>query len=77
MTRKTGGSAKWTGAIALDEIALAVPASWKKPRNVFFNSMSDLFHPDVPVDFIHKVWNVKTPSLVRDVSLFTLARETM
>jgi protein gp37 len=58
LTRKTGGRAKWTGAIALDEKALAVPVSWKKPRNIFVNSMSDLFHPDVPVDFIRKVWNV-------------------
>ncbi len=56
LTRKTGGRAKWTGTITLDEKALGVPASWKKPRNVFVNSMSDLFHPDVPVDFIRKVW---------------------
>ncbi|MGO6798364.1 DUF5131 family protein [Rhizobium ruizarguesonis] len=57
LTRKTGGRAKWTGAITLDEKALAIPSSWKKPRNVFVNSMSDLFHPDVPVDFIYKVWD--------------------
>lgn len=58
LTRKTGGRAKWTGKLFLDERALATPIGWSKPRNVFVNSMSDLFHPDVPIDFIRKVWNV-------------------
>jgi protein gp37 len=58
LTRKSGGRAKWTGAIHLDEGALRVPISWSRPRNVFVNSMSDLFHPDVPVSFIRKVWSV-------------------
>ena len=56
LTRKTGGRAKWTGKLYLDEKALSVPGTWSKPRNVFVNSMSDLFHPDVPVWFIRKVW---------------------
>lgn len=56
LTRKSGGRAKWTGAISLDEKALAIPSTWSKPRNVFVNSMSDLFHPDVPADFVRKVW---------------------
>lgn len=56
LTRKSGGRAKWTGALTLDEKALALPASWVRPKNVFVNSMSDLFHPDVPVDFVKKVW---------------------
>lgn len=57
LTRNSGGRAKWTGAISLDENALAIPSTWKKPKNVFVNSMSDLFHPDVPTDFVRKVWN--------------------
>ncbi len=56
LTRKTGGRAKWTGKISLDEKALLIPATWTKPRNIFVNSMSDLFHPDVPVAFVRKVW---------------------
>lgn len=58
LTRKSGGRAKWTGALVLDESALQVPMGWSRPRNVFVNSMSDLFHPNVPVDFISKVWSV-------------------
>src|SRR5436190_21550149 len=41
--------------LTLHESALALPASWKKPRRVFVNSMSDLFHPDVPLEFIRSV----------------------
>ncbi|NVK83522.1 MAG: phage Gp37/Gp68 family protein [Cytophagia bacterium] len=35
---------------------LDTPYKWKKPKVVFVNSMSDLFHPDVPLDFIKKVF---------------------
>ncbi len=34
------------------------PLHWKKPRMVFVNSMSDLFHEDVPDEFIDKVFAV-------------------
>jgi protein gp37 len=58
LTRKSGGRTKWTGAISLDESALLIPQKWKKPRNIFVNSMSDLFHPAVPNEFVRKVWDV-------------------
>jgi protein gp37 len=35
---------------------LGDPAKWRKPRMVFVNSMSDLFHPRVPSEFINDVW---------------------
>jgi len=37
---------------------LNIPFTWKKPKVVFVNSMSDLFHPDVPVEFIKSVFAV-------------------
>src|SRR6187402_1953536 len=55
LTRKSGGRPKWTGKIYLDRKALAIPETWSKSRRVFVNSMSDLFHSDVPVDFIADV----------------------
>jgi protein gp37 len=58
LTRKSGKRAVWTGKIRLDEASLAIPKSWSKPRKVFVNSMSDLFHEEVPVKFIAKVWAV-------------------
>lgn len=35
---------------------LALPLRWKKPRRIFVNSMSDLFHADVPDAFVHDVF---------------------
>lgn len=56
LTRKSGGRYIWTGRISLDEASLEIPKRWRKPRKIFVNSMSDLFHPDVPEDFIARVW---------------------
>jgi protein gp37 len=58
LTRKSGGRAVWTGKIALDPKSLSAPYKWRKSRKVFVNSMSDLFHPSVPVEFIARVWRV-------------------
>lgn len=34
-----------------------LPLSWKKPRRIFVNSMSDLFHKDIPFEFIKAIFN--------------------
>jgi protein gp37 len=44
--------------LRIHEDALAIPYSWKSSKVVFVNSMSDLFHKDVPLDFIQKVFKV-------------------
>jgi protein gp37 len=44
--------------LTLHEDALFVPYSWKHQKAVFVNSMSDLFHKDVPLEFIRKVFKV-------------------
>jgi protein gp37 len=58
LTRKSGDRHVWTGKIVQDEKLLLAPMSWRKPRFVFVNSMSDLFHPAVEADFVAKVWAV-------------------
>ena len=58
LTRKSGGRAVWAGKIRLDNASLDIPKTWSKPRKVFVNSMSDLFHDDVPIEFIARVWDV-------------------
>lgn len=45
-------------SVALHEGALELPLRWRKPRTIFVNSMSDLFHESVPDSFINKVFNV-------------------
>lgn len=52
LTRLTESGPRWTGALRLVPEALDLPLRWRKPRRVFVNSMSDLFHEDVPADFI-------------------------
>lgn len=44
--------------LTLQEKMLELPLSWKKPQTIFVNSMSDLFHKDVPLNYIQKVFNV-------------------
>jgi protein gp37 len=58
VTRRSGGRPVWTGRLHLIEKALAAPLSWRKPRKVFVNSMSDLFQDGVPAEFIERVWAV-------------------
>ena len=43
--------------LTLQEDLIEAPLSWKKPRVVFVNSMSDLFHQNVPFEFIEKVFS--------------------
>jgi protein gp37 len=58
LTRRSGGRAVWTGKIRLDQKSLDTPKGWSKPKKIFVNSMSDLFHEAVPPEFIARVWNV-------------------
>ena len=45
-------------AVSMHESVLAEPLSWRRPRRVFVNSMSDLFHRSVPSEFIEGVFEV-------------------
>jgi len=44
--------------LTLHEDVLELPLSWKKPQLIFVNSMSDMFHEDVPAWFIQKTFDV-------------------
>lgn len=48
----------WSGNITLVDSMLTRPLHWKKPRRVFVNSMSDMFHEDVPLQFIKQIFEV-------------------
>ena len=47
---------RWTGRVQLVREVLQEPLSWRRPRLVFVNSMSDLFHDNVPLEFIAEVF---------------------
>jgi protein gp37 len=49
---------RWTGKVALVPDALTLPLRWRKPRHIFVNSMSDLFHEglsDADIDWVFAV----------------------
>lgn len=45
-------------ALTLHPHMIEAPLRWKRPQRIFVNSMSDLFHADVPVSYIQQVFNV-------------------
>lgn len=49
---------RWNGKVFLDDKAVDDPLKWRLPRIIFVNSMSDLFHEGVPLDFIQRVFDV-------------------
>lgn len=49
---------RWTGEIRLVHEHLEDPLRWREPRTIFVNSMSDLFHPDVPFEFVAAVFGI-------------------
>lgn len=44
--------------LTLHEHALQLSLTWKQPQTIFVNSMSDLFHEEVPLEFIEKIFEV-------------------
>lgn len=57
IAKRFWGERKFTDII-LHHDRLEQPLHWKKPARVFVNSMSDLFHEDVPFEFIDKVFDI-------------------
>lgn len=68
---------KWTGKIRLMEDRLEEPLHWRKPCRIFVNSMSDLFHEDIPFDFIVEVFAVMHECPQHDFLILTKRPERM
>lgn len=68
---KAMGQAKYANgfAVTLHQESLSEPLSWRKSSNIFVCSMGDLFHEDVPFEFIDKVMNVidRTPQHIYQI----------
>jgi protein gp37 len=58
LTKKTNGRIEWTGQVNVIPEAMRIPSKWKKPRRIFVNSMSDLFHESVPSKVLDQVFAV-------------------
>ncbi len=69
--RARDGRPVFTGKINVDENALELPRSWRKPRRIFVNSMSDLFHEGVTKEFIQRVFKVMLECPRHDFQVLT------
>lgn len=64
-------------ALTLKPERLNLPLSWKKPRKVFVNSMGDIFHEDMPFDFIKQIFDVMMQADQHVFQLLTKRSERM
>jgi protein gp37 len=74
-TRMSGGRAKWNGKVRLDVAALDIPKRWVAGRTIFVNSMSDLFHERVPLDFIQQVFTTMVEASQHTFQILTKRAE--
>ena len=77
LTRDTKAGAVWTGEVRLVEEALTQPLRWKRPRRIFVNSMSDLFHEDVLDEWIDRVFAVMALAPQHTFQVLTKRAERM
>ncbi|MEO1566207.1 MAG: phage Gp37/Gp68 family protein [Pseudomonadota bacterium] len=77
LTRKSGKRIIWNNKVRLDENSLELPYRWRKPRNVFVNSMSDLFHEKVSDDFVEKIWRVMSETPQHNYQILTKRPDRM
>lgn len=77
LTRRSGKRTIWNNIVRTDENALDIPFTWRLPRNVFVNSMSDLFHELVPDNFILKIWEVMARTPQHNYQILTKRPERM
>lgn len=77
LTRLSGERTVWNGIIREDRSALEIPLRWRKPRKIFVNSMSDLFHEGVSDTFILDVWKVMRETPQHNYQILTKRPERM
>lgn len=75
--KKVALEARWTGAARFVPEMLDQPIRWKKPRRIFVNSMSDLFHEDVTDDDIAAVFGVMAACSQHTFQILTKRAERM
>ena len=77
LTKKSGKRTVWNGLVREDVETLTIPLRWRKPRKIFVNSMSDLFHEKVSDDFIRKVWRVMRDTPQHNYQILTKRPERL
>ena len=76
-TRVSGGRSKWNGIVRVDEESLRLPFAWKTGRMIFVNSMADLFHEVVPLEFIQRVFTTMSETPQHTYQILTKRAERL
>lgn len=77
VVKRPDGSLNWTGRVNAIPERLEIPLHWKRPRRIFVNSLSDLFHENVPDDFIDRVFGVMAIAKHHSFQVLTKRPERM
>ena len=67
----------WTGLVKCLPERLDQPLRWQKPRRIFVNSMSDLFHPDIQKEFVGEVFSVMSQASRHQFQVLTKRPQRM
>ena len=77
LTKQTSAGPQWTGKVRVVPELLDLPLRWRKPSRIFVNSMSDLFHENVPERFIRAVWGTMAMTPRHTYQILTKRPERM
>lgn len=74
---KANGSIGWTGQVRFLPDRLSIPLRWKRPRGIFVNALSDLFHPGVPNAVIDQLFAVMSMASQHHYQVLTKRADRM
>lgn len=77
LTRVSGGRGVWNGKIMLVPEKLNQPLRWERPRKIFVNSMSDLHHENVPLNYVATVYGIMTAARQHQFQVLTKRPQRM
>lgn len=77
LAERTAHGPQWTGQVRVMEHRLQEPLSWRKPRRVFVNSLSDLFHESLPFETIERVFAVINKTVYHQFQILTKRAKSM
>lgn len=77
LTQIQGGRPNWTGQVNLLPDRLDQPLRWQRPRRVFLDSLSDLFHAEVPFEYLDRVFAVMAIAWHHQFQILTKRPERM
>lgn len=72
LTQQTKAGPVWTGEVRLNDQWLDMPLRWKRPRMIFVCAHGDLFHENVPLHWIGKIWEIMSQAHRKNGHIFQI-----